>query len=203
MPKKVKQLLKIGDKVLSIPQKDKHIRQFLEEIEIYYNSEKIFDKFVKEWANKEKYSSTFYELSLAYGLITHVPVVETVDKKYRPFLMQTIKDLEKEFSCNSPSDKILIENFASAYIRELMASETLLIVQKQMKSLNGLNSKAQYLSVLSKEVDRANRQRNTALQVLIQKKRAPVKLTVKANTAFIANQQINSIKNRRKSNDQH
>ncbi len=47
-----------------------------------------------------------------------------------------------------------------------------------------------YLSVLSKELDRANRQYISALQTLYSLKQPPLSVSLKTDTAYLANQQV-------------
>ena len=183
---KTKELSKMGN--------FQKIKQALGAVEIYYSANTLIENLSKSSDNND-FSQKYYEVSLALGLATHLPVVEIVSEKYKTFLMEMIKDVEREFLCKTASEKILAEIIATAHIRALEASQKMMKIRESIDNLFELDKKVGLLSVLSKEVDRANRQLFSAIQMLEQKKRPPMKLNIRAKTAFIAkNQQINNLK---------
>lgn len=127
------------------------------------------------------------------GLETHYALAETIDTRYRPLVIEVARQIEKEYNCETPTEKILAETIAGTYGKIIEYS-------KQLECCTRLeylsNEKNGYYAMLSKELDRAHRQLITALTTLKQIKSPPIELNVKAKTAFVAqNQQINAVNN--------
>jgi len=175
------------------------MRDFVSAHSPLYSTEALMEKMIKELSisDGKEFSEEcildFKKATVALGLSTHVPVAETVRKEYRLFLVEMVRDIEREYDCKTPSEKALAETIASAYVRTLQASQELLSARNQIESLFGLGQKTQYCSMLSKELDRANRQFTSALLTLKQLKSPSLEISVKAKTAFIGqNQQFNA-----------
>jgi len=102
--------------------------------------------------------------------------------------------LQKEYDCQTPSEFALVEIIANSYARILDYSRAFNNCQN-IEFVSG--EKNGYYTMLSKEVDKANRQFISALTTLKHIKSPGFDITVKAKTAFVAqNQQINSIQNK-------
>ncbi|MFH1712165.1 MAG: hypothetical protein ABH846_02940 [Patescibacteria group bacterium] len=123
-----------------------------------------------------------------FGLDTHAALWESVSEKFGSLAMEFSKDLYEEYDCRTASEKALAQVAVNAFIRVFEYSSTL----KTCMS-NSVNTELTGpYSLISKELDRANRQFTTALTALKQIKTPPIKVNVKANNAFMAkNQQFN------------
>lgn len=127
----------------------------------------------------------------AYGLDSHIPLEETADEKYRPLIAEFSYQLIREYDCKTSGEKALAELVVSAYARILLYS------QRLNGAMSGESTKIskqciEYYLMLSKELDRANRHFITALTTLKQLKTPSLEISVKAKTAFVAqNQQLN------------
>jgi len=123
-----------------------------------------------------------------FGLDTHAALWESVSEKSGPLAMEFSKDLYEEYDCKTVSEKALAQVVANAFVRTLEYSNTLKTCRN-----NSVNTELiGYYSMISKELDRANRQFTSALTALKQIKTPPIKVHVKANNAFMAkNQQFN------------
>ncbi len=125
------------------------------------------------------------------ALDKHHLIAEALDRdKYRTLVIEIADQLIAEYACKTTSEKMLAETASWAYCRMLEYSSR----------LNGLinieylsNQKNGYYSMLSKEVDRCNRQYLAAIHTLRQVKQPKIAVTFRAHNAFVAqNQQINT-----------
>lgn len=126
----------------------------------------------------------------AYGLDTHIPLLETVQPEYHPLITEFSRQLIEDYSCKTSAEKALAQIVASAYIGILNSSRRLneLSLQNPISKLH-----IEFYSVLSKELDRANRHFIAALTTLKLIKCPPIELNVTAKTAYVSqNQQINT-----------
>jgi len=165
-----------------------------------YNPDNVYEKLAEETSkhlarNDGKLSQetmeAFREASIVFGLNTHLPIAETVREEYRPLLIEVIRNLEKENDCQTTNEKILVETIASAYVRVLQYSKKLNYCLGKAEVEISRN-KNEFYGIISKELDRAQRQLNSALLTLKQMKSPSMELTIKAKTAFIANNQQNN-----------
>lgn len=127
-----------------------------------------------------------------YGFETHVPLAESVPEGVRTVAIELSNQLQKEYNCQTPSEFALVEIVANSYARILDYSRAFNSCQK----IEYLSSeKNGYYTMISKEIDKANRQFISALTTLKHIKSPGFDITVKAKTAFVSqNQQINSNK---------
>jgi len=140
-----------------------------------------------------KFIDYLRKVGMALGLSTHKPVAETVREEYRTFLIEMIRDIERDYDCKTAIEKALAETIASSYVRTLEFSRDLSLYT-QDKNLS--HEKNGYCSMLSKEIDRAYRIFLNALMTLKQIKSPTLELNIKAKTAFIGqNQQFNNKQN--------
>ena len=129
---------------------------------------------------------------MALGVETHFPLIETVGEGYRPLVMEFSRYLISELDCKTTHEKALAQLVVNAYIRVIDNSRRL------NNELGGpgqeINeNRTKYISMLSIQIDRANRQFLNALVTLKQLKAPAIEMNIKAKTAFIAqNQQINA-----------
>jgi hypothetical protein len=139
----------------------------------------------------EKLNNKFSQLAPIFTLDTHYLLASVPYKtEYKTFAIELANQLVVEYDCKSPSEKILAETAAWAYCRMLEYSRTL----SGMLGIEYLSSeKNGYYSMISKEVDRANRQYLAAINSLRYIKQPKVNVTFKTHNAFVAqNQQINT-----------
>jgi hypothetical protein len=128
------------------------------------------------------------KLFMAYGLDTHMPIVDVVHDKYKQLTLQLSRDLTSEFDCQKPSEKILVHLVVNSYIKVIEFSRRF---KNYFDSAELDHISNEYYSMLAKEIDRANRQLITALTTLKQLKSPALNITVKADAAFMAEKQLN------------
>lgn len=112
-----------------------------------------------------------------------------VEESKRSFAMRMCEELEKEYRVTTYSEKMLVQSITIAYCR---MQEYIRYFRNYAADEWPTSAKGKYLSTLGKEIDRANRQYLTALQVLKSFKQPPLKVSVTAKTAFIAQNQQNN-----------
>lgn len=116
------------------------------------------------------------------GILLH----ELVPDAYRPLAIKLMMDYQEEFEANTTSEKSLCELAALSYIRVLETTRKLKDNMSTVQTRYDIN----YIGILSKEVDRANRHYLSAIQELRNSKRPQMSITVKTNHAVVGNQQI-------------
>jgi hypothetical protein len=166
----------------------------------YYNNDSMFEKafdlikMAKE--SRKKRAKATDELSGELGrklidslsLATNALPNLATNESYRPFLNEFIYELQKEYKVKTASEKSIVQMASLSFVQFLKYSN-LFNVNAPVEW--GDNSP--FLSVLSKEADRAHRRFVSCLQLLKNIKEPPLKVNVKAQNAFVAqNQQINS-----------
>lgn len=120
---------------------------------------------------------------------THVALLEAFEKRYWGLAREFTKQLIEEFECKTVGEKALAEVVANAYLRILDNSRRL---NNELECTNITHERNVYIANMSKQVDRANRQFLSSLMTLKQLKAPVIELNIKANTAFVSNnQQIN------------
>lgn len=130
------------------------------------------------------------ELAMALSLDTGFLLIQSVDTQHWGLAVQMRNDLQKEYACDRPSEKALIDIVVNSYIKKLSLSNKMGGNQKYLGSEHD-----GYRNYLSKEIDRAHRQFLSALETLRIIKQPPIKVNLKTENAYIAqNQQINRAK---------
>lgn len=123
----------------------------------------------------------------------HFLLAESIPSKFAAMAIKMSKSLIREYNCTTTLEKSLVEIIVNAFCRSLQLSRSLMnsIARDSVPiEQNYVN----YYNLLSKELDKANRQYLTALTTLQQLKSPSLKVTLKAETAIVGqNQQFNSI----------
>jgi len=211
MTKKKQQNKKTADKRALVKKEDKAIieKMTIEEAKDFINqityidgdperimkelSEDLLPQIKSGKADKKVYKKTTEAVSKAlmvYGLETHYPLAETVNKSYRPLAIEFSRQLIQEFDCKTPSEKALAQIVVNAYLKVIDNSRRYNNCLEAAKYLS--DERTKYLAVVSKQLDRANRQFITALTTLKQMKTPSLEINVKTKAAFVAqNQQLN------------
>jgi hypothetical protein len=129
------------------------------------------------------------KLSRTYTLTTKHCLRYSVSKAYELTVLQVCQDLEKEYGVKTPSEKALAQMAAIAFCRMLQFAD---YSDSSCKPEWVSHEKAHFVSIYMKEFDRAQRQFISAIQMLHQLKTPPLKINVKTQTAFIAQNQQNN-----------
>lgn len=148
-----------------------------------------FDSLKEE--GHQKMNEELTDLSFAFGVETGYAVSNSAGEPYEKLALEMKRGIEKEFDCQSISEKALVDLAVNAYIRNLRYS------WKMNENQTYLGQKFDgYRNYLSKEIDRAQRHYISAIETLKCFKQSSLKVSVKTNNAFIGeNQQFNNNQN--------
>jgi len=142
----------------------------------------------KEDAMK-KIMETSADLFRSLELETQAGLMESIDERYRATAKDLTEKIIYENDCKKTEEKMLAEVIVSAFIKILDNSRRL---TNEYNCVNITPNRNNYIAILSKQVDRANRQYLGALMSLKQLKSPSINMSIKTNNAFVSNnQQIN------------
>jgi hypothetical protein len=155
---------------------------------------KCLDKDNPEHENALK---RFGDKSISYMRIfeneSHVGLMESFNESYRMLSFEMTKTMISDFNCSNEAEKALVELIVNAYVRTIDNSRRL---NNELECRNITTNRNIYIANLSKQIDRANRQFISNLLTLKQLKSPQIEINIKANNAFVSNnQQINLNKN--------
>ncbi len=115
-----------------------------------------------------------------------------VSMRSRTFAIDLMRRFQKVYACETHSEKATAELAAASYVRALDIQSILSnFINKD--SYGDLTIRA--ISVLGKELDRANRHYLTAIQALRILKQPSVQLNIRADTAVVGQNQAVQVKN--------
>lgn len=187
--------------------------RLMESLKSAFSSEDIMEKLWKEYipvvrtgdarklVRTKEHIDLFRQALTIYGLDNHVPLSETVERQYWPLVSEFSNQLIKDYSCRTSGEKALAETIASAYIRILVISRRLngALTPETVKISREHTT---FYSMLSKELDRANRHFTSAFQMLVRLKQPPLNVHLKTQNAYVAQaQQFNMGKPEPKENE--
>lgn len=128
----------------------------------------------------------------AYENETRICLAESVDKEYWGLAQELSKEIQKDYNCTTSLEKSMIGTIVSAYIRTIDNSKRL---NNELNGKNITHERNRYISNLSVQVDRANRQFIQSILALKQLKTPTLGVSIKTKNAYISqNQQINNNK---------
>jgi hypothetical protein len=175
------------------------LKIFRAEGDLNYNLEKLGDILPKLLSgNKEEVKEAreisdtkVTEVMMALETDTHWGLMSSFRNEYRGMAKEFSDQLIKDYNCTTVAEKALVEIIANAFIR---------IIDNSRRLNDNLGdggttineNKTKYFTMLSLQIDRANRQFLNALVALKQFKAPTIEMNIKTNTAFISNnQQVN------------
>jgi len=133
-----------------------------------------------------------YDLLMATGVGTQFASVMAVPHRYRPLFISFTRQLVDEYKCDGPSQIAIAEVAASAYVRIIKIQREMESMPSQIDLMTPESNR--YYSILSKDLDRAERHFITAVGMLKHMNVSPVSVKINAQNAFIADkQQFNKI----------
>jgi len=170
-------------------------RDFFIRNKVGYSTDKMLEEFAEMMDDESKRENDkTYELfdktQHALGLDTHTPVADSVPVEHRYLITEFIHRTEEEYQCKTGIEKSLAQIIALSHIRIISISKTM---SNYLAGEVGVNRDINdFFTIASKELDRAHRQLTNAIMTLRQIKVSASPLNIKANTAFISqNQQFN------------
>jgi hypothetical protein len=157
--------------------------------EIKQLAEKDFPKFSFGEAVGKDVKATMEKVSMVYSQESGYALLISVNTSYRGFALQLRESLRKEFNCKTASEIALVDHAVNAHIREL-SNSTLLDLRNTPKWIS--REKVALLNFYSKEIDRAHRQFISAIETLKSMKQPALKVNIKTQNAFVAQNQQNN-----------
>jgi hypothetical protein len=123
------------------------------------------------------------------NLDNQILLAETVSKSFKPYAIELTRQIMQEYKCETTSEKALAQVIANAHARVLQYSRALNgVLQLTYVSMENVA----YYGLLSKCLDRAQRDFITALTTLKQVKSPGININIRADQALVAqNQQLN------------
>jgi len=139
----------------------------------------------------EQETNKLDKIVYSMGFENGISIIDVVEERYRGMMIELKNNIIKEYNCKTYSEIALVDLAINAYSRNLTLSRYLINTNAMGHTTALLNN---YLSVISKEIDRANRHFITALETLRQFKQPELTVNVRTKNAFIAQNQnlINS-----------
>lgn len=133
-------------------------------------------------ARKYAYSLNMDNLSL---------LSKAVDEEYKSYIVQIVRDLERELKVSKPSEKIIIHNIAVSYVRILQLTSSF---NSFLNNPDLLFGRDRYCSMISRELDRAHKHYDDNMKLLIQLRARPINVKIGTlNNLFGTNQQLNVV----------
>lgn len=203
MPNKSKELTKITDKEI---QKELIVfNNIKEEVlnTVYYTHDlnvpfkELCKKFTKAITEKnesemvklnKELQDMSGEIKRMYSLESKYYMTLSVDDRDIGAAMNMACELEKEYGVKTASERSLVQTAVVAYFR-MHKSNRMYYAAAIPDWLS--HERAHFVSIYSKDNDRAYKQYLNALQTLKQLKTPPMNVNIKTNTAFVAQNQQN------------
>ena len=161
-----------------------------------FNSEYILSLADKELARLKK-PKEFGPETNTYKALTllefdkGILMMSIIPERYRVFALEFSKNLQSEYQCKTESEKSIAEITSLNFVR-------ILEIQDRINSYLGKGSASdtgvKFLSVMSKELDRAQKHYKKSLELLRVFKIPPLQMSIKADSAFIGQNQAVQVK---------
>lgn len=137
--------------------------------------------------NITSYSDPLFQAMTLSEFENGVLLTQSVPEQFRTFGVNMLRQLQKEYDCKSIGEQSLAELATLAYIKVLELQQ---ILHKSLAREEKYQINITYISVVGKELDRANRQFLAAIQALITMKRPQIGINIKAQTAVLGQNQV-------------
>lgn len=132
-------------------------------------------------------NSAVYKALTLHEFDHGVLLIEGFKDELKTFVVDLSKQIQREYGCSTASQRATAELAASSYARTLQSQ---MMITRYLSKGEFTDLGVLYMKFLSKELDRANRHYITAIQTLVSLKQPSMNITVKTNTANIAQQQL-------------
>lgn len=116
---------------------------------------------------------------------TNGMVLNLVEEKYRPMLQEMIQSICRDYNCKNIIEISMAQNIATSYVRGIVLQDKINDDFQGDGLLSNLRNSR--LSILSKELDRANRQYITFIKTLRELKRPQLSVIVNVESMIVGN----------------
>lgn len=158
---------------------------------------KILQKFFKaNKAQRKEFEDEINEIGAKYAaamsLQTNYHMIDSIDKNLRSMGIEMAKDLTKQYEIKTVQDKAYLQLAINAFCRFLSNS-----MQFETWKKHEFNSheRVSYMSMLSKDTDKAMRQFHSIIQYFEAKEQPSLTVNIKTKNAFVAQNQQNIANN--------
>lgn len=170
-------------------------QQMMEHLQKYSSLEedpdRVLERLSKKINGRRRYAKDrnddVYRAATLLEFSKGILLVDSIPQQYHTFAINLSRQLQEEYNCQTVSEKATAELAAVNYVRTLD-------IQRRLNNIGvagyAVDSAIKFIAVLSKELDRANRHYLTTIQTLRMMKQVPMKVSIKANTAVIGQNQI-------------
>lgn len=155
-------------------------RYILEKANEEDNSEKSVDAHSK--LNDTFYYKAMTLLEFDKGIL----MLNAIPDLHRVFALELFKDIQKEYDCKTATEKSLAEVLTLNFIRILETQRQITYSESNAKTKYDF----QYVEILSKELDRAQRHYLSSLQALRMVKMPQLEVSIRTQNAFVGNNQV-------------
>ncbi len=168
------------------------IKEFINRVAIGDDPRAILDKAQRELDNPKSgqeltVNSSLYKALTIFEFDKGILMTSAIPEKYRSFCIDFSRNLQKEYQCETPSEKATAELVAVNFIRTLEIQNK---INSYLAQGNITDMGVKYLAVLSKELDRANRHYLNSLQTLKMIKLPALEVNIRTQTAVVGQNQI-------------
>lgn len=141
----------------------------------------------KGYSSAIEFDSNIYKAMTLFEFEKGVLMSSSIPDRFIVFALEFSRNLQKEFNCLNPSEKSMAEIIAINFVRVLE-------LQRKIKDLYGKGNinklEMEFLAILSKELDRAQRHYLTSLQALKMLKSPAFEVNIKTQTAVVGQNQV-------------
>jgi|GEM_PF-5384985 len=170
---------------------DKIVEQGAAKLKEYWGAEDEYERAEIE----EGLQEIAYKYNQAMTLETNLGVINGIDAKLAPMAHAVIKELKGQYKIETPQDKAYIQLAASAICRY---HSNMRHFEGWKKQNFNSHERIACMGMLSRDADKAFRQYHSVIQYFEAKNKPPLKVSVNAKTAFIAQNQQNVATNPKK-----
>lgn len=186
----------MSSKKLAKPKSVEEIRKSLVSATIGFDSDHILELADKELSGLKKPKELKPDTN-AYKALTllefdkGILMMSVVPERYRVFALEFSKNLQEEYQCQTQGEKSLAEMTSLNFVRVLEIQDR---INSYLSRGSADEIGIKFLSVMSKELDRAQRHYKKSLELLRVFKIPPLQMSIKANSAIVGQNQAVQVK---------
>lgn len=169
------------------------IKEFIDRCAIADDPISILKRVQEELDSHKNHSQKMTPESASYKAFTlfefdkGILMAAAVPERYRTFCIDFSRNLQKEYQCETPSEKATAELVAINFVRTL---EIQYRINCFLELGHVTDNLVKHFAILSKELDRANRHYLASLQTLKMIKLPALEVNIKTQTAVVGQNQI-------------
>ena len=146
---------------------------------------------ISQWTKEEEGYLNTYVRNIDNFSKSHVWLAETQSEwNLRTTIVELANDLIEQYDCLNTAERSLCEIIANSYWKVMQLSKKYTNVMSTGEYLS--DERTRYLSMLWKEMDRANRHYFTSLNMLIEIKKPQMSINVKTKNAYFSQNHQNN-----------